>query len=285
MVDSQTFCNRFLVSEWKTHPTGHTVKWSLSQNICSSFYTDCWNIDSYHESSTADKVALSLPQICPLQLQLGDMLFVSSETSFQSHGMNLANVSLEEFIRCPQPTDFPPHQLIFDYGLSGMHQIDPKWLGIGTHYFAEVPIQGPLLCHFGLRLNVTVKPHICQEFSNSPFCSGHGKCLSHIWDEAYNCHCSQHYSGQFCQEIDKCSSKPCYNHGICINTKNQREDDDNSYECICPPSFAGKNCSEIIGQCQRHSCGNGNCSSVSPNTFRCQCDKDAAGQKCIYYTQ
>ncbi|XP_063154004.1 protein eyes shut homolog [Candoia aspera] len=285
MVDGQTPCNRFLVSEWKTQPTVHIVNWSLSQNICSSFYTDCWNIDSYQESSTADNGALRLSQICPLQLQLGDMLFVSSEPSFQSHGMNLANVSLEEFIRCPQPTDFPQHQLIFDDRSSGMHQLDPKWLGIGTHYFAEVPVQGPLLCHFGLRLNVTVKPHICQGFSNSPFCSGQGKCLSHIWDEAYNCHCSQPYSGQFCQEIDQCSGNPCYNRGICISRKNQKEDDEDSYECICPPSFAGKNCSEIIGQCQQHSCGNGSCSNVSPNTFRCRCDKDSAGKKCIYCTQ
>lgn len=240
IVGGQTFCNRSLVSEWKTQPTVHTVKWSLSQDICSSFFTECWNIDSYHGNSTADNMPLRLSQICPLQLQLGDLLFVSSEPSFQSYGMNLANVSLEGFIRCPQPRDVHQHQLLFDHGLNGMHQIVPKWLGVGTHYFAEVPIRGPLLCHFGLRLNVTVKSHTCQKFSNSTFCSGHGKCLSHIWDGAYHCHCSHPYSGQFCQEIDKCSSKPCHNSGICISRKSQREDAEDSYECICPPSFAGK---------------------------------------------
>ncbi|XP_034292564.1 protein eyes shut homolog [Pantherophis guttatus] len=280
MVGGQTFCNRSLMSEWNTQPTLHTVKWSLSQDICSSFFTECWNIDSYHGSSTADNVPLRLSQICPLQLQLGDVLFVSSEPSFQSYGMNLANVSLEEFIRCPQPRDVHQHQLLFDHGLNGMHQIVPKWLGVGTHYFAEVPIRGPLLCHFGLRLNVTVKPHACQKFSNSTFCSGHGKCLSHIWDGAYHCHCSHPYSGQFCQEIDKCSSKPCHNSGICISRKSQREDAEDSYECICPPSFTGRNCSEIIGQCQQHCCGNGSCSNTSPNTFRCRCDKTATGPFC-----
>uniref|UniRef100_A0A8C7E4S0 EGF-like domain-containing protein n=1 Tax=Naja naja TaxID=35670 RepID=A0A8C7E4S0_NAJNA len=282
MVGGQTFCNRSLVSEWKTQPTVHAVKWSLSQDICSSFFTECWHIDSYHGSGTSDNVPLRLPQICPLQLQLEDLVFVSSEPSFQSYGMNLANVSLEGFIQCPQPSDVHQQQLLFDHGLSGMHQIVPKWLGIGTHYFAEVPIRGPPLCHFGLRLNVTVKPHACQKYSNSTFCSGHGKCLSHIWDEAYHCHCSHPYSGQFCQEIDKCSSKPCHNHGICISRKSQREDVEDSYECTCLPSFTGKiiNCSEIIGQCQRRSCGNGSCSNVSPNTFRCRCDKTATGPFC-----
>ncbi|XP_013920813.1 PREDICTED: protein eyes shut homolog [Thamnophis sirtalis] len=237
MVGGQTLCNRSLVSEWKTQPTVHTVKWSLSQDICSSFFTECWNIDPYHGSSTAGNVPLRLSQICPLQLQLGDLLFVSPEPSFQSYGMNLANVSLEGFIRCPQPRDVHRHQLLFDHGLSGMRQIAPKWLGVGTHYFAEVPIRGPLLCHFGLRLNVTVKSQACQKFSNSTFCSGHGKCLSRIWDGAYHCHCSHPYSGQFCQEIDKCSSKPCHNSGSCISRKSQREDVEDSYECICPASF------------------------------------------------
>ncbi|XP_032071054.1 protein eyes shut homolog [Thamnophis elegans] len=280
MVGGQTFCNRSLVSEWKTQPTVHTVKWSLSQDICSSFFTECWNIDPYHGSSTAGNVPLRLSQICPLQLQLGDLLFVSPEPSFQSYGMNLANVSLEGFIRCPQPRDVHRHQLLFDHGLSGMRQIVPKWLGIGTHYFAEVPIRGPLLCHFGLRLNVTVKPQACQKFPNSTFCSGHGKCLSHIWDGAYHCQCSHPYSGQFCQEIDKCSSKPCHNSGSCISRKSQREDVEDSYECICLASFTGRNCSEIIGQCHQHCCGNGSCNNISPNTFRCRCDKTATGPFC-----
>ncbi|XP_039211664.1 protein eyes shut homolog isoform X2 [Crotalus tigris] len=280
MVGGQTLCNRSLVSEWKAQPTVHTVKWSLSQNICSSFFTECWNIDSYPDSSTADNVPLRLTQICPLQLQLGDLLFVSSEPSFQSHGMNLANVSWEEFIQCPQPRDGHRHQLLFDHGLSRMHQIVPKWLGIGTHYFAEVPIRGPLLCHFGLRLNVTVKPHACQKFSNSTFCSDHGKCLSHIWDEAYHCHCNYPYSGQFCQEIDKCSSKPCYNHGICIRRKSQRKDVEDSHECICPPSFTGPFCEEPVKPCSSQPCQNEAVCHNNPSGYSCACPPGFLGPDC-----
>ncbi|XP_034966490.2 protein eyes shut homolog [Zootoca vivipara] len=276
IVDGQTVCKRSSTSEWKLQPTVHIVKWSLTQNICSNFYTDCWHIDV----NVVEHSALSHPQLCPLQLQLGDALFVSSEPSFQSHGMNLANVSLEEFIRCPQQTDIPQLQMVFGCRLSGMHQIDPQWLGVGTHYFTEVPNRGPLLCNLGLRLNVTVKPHLCQQSRSAPFCSGRGRCLSHIWEEAYNCHCNQLYSGQFCQEFDVCSSKPCYNNASCIRKGEKGELDTESYECICPPLFAGKNCSEIIGECQPHSCYSGSCHRVSSNTYRCHCNKYAAGPFC-----
>ncbi|XP_061482051.1 protein eyes shut homolog [Rhineura floridana] len=277
IVDGQTLCKRSSTSEWKMQPTVHVVKWSLTQNICSNFYKECWNIDADHEMNATENSALSNPQLCPLQLQVGDMLFVSSEPSFQSHGMNLANVSSEEFNRCPQQTDIPQMQFIFGCRLSGMHQIDPQWLGIGTHYFAE-----PFLCNLGLRLNVTVKPHLCQQSPSAPFCSGQGKCLSHVWEEVYWCHCDELYSGQFCQEFDVCSNKPCLNNGSCISKVKKGQRDAESYECICPPSLTGKNCSEIIGQCQPHSCHNGNCRSVSPNTYKCQCNEDSAGKKYIY---
>ncbi|KAH0622069.1 hypothetical protein JD844_024011 [Phrynosoma platyrhinos] len=222
-------------------PKVHTVKWSLTQNICSNFYTDCWNVESDHERNVAEDVSLNNPQICPLHLQLGDAVFISSEPSFQSHGMNLANVTVEEFLSCPKQAEVPKEQLIFGCRLSGMHQIDPKWLGTGTHYFIEVPAQGPLLCNLGLRLNVTVKSQLCQQSPSATFCSGHGKCLSHIWDEAYNCYCEQSYSGQFCQEFDVCFSKPCYNNASCIGKGKKGEHGEDSYVCICPPLFAGRN--------------------------------------------
>nr|XP_060608807.1 protein eyes shut homolog isoform X1 [Anolis sagrei ordinatus] len=281
LVDGQTICKRYpMISEWQTQPRVHTVKWSLTQDICSKFYTDCWSFDSDHAGNVIENMFLNNPQICPLQIQLGDAVFISSEPSFQSHGMNLANVTMEEFLFCPRQADVPQTQLIFGCRLSGMHQIDPKWLGTGTHYFAEVSAQGPRLCPLGLRLNVTVKPHLCQQSPSAPFCSGRGKCLSQIWDETYNCYCKQSYSGQFCQEFDVCSSKPCYNNASCIGKEKKGEHGEDSYECICPPLFAGKNCTEIIGQCQPSTCLNGNCSNISPNTYRCQCNKDTSGPFC-----
>uniref|UniRef100_A0A674KBT1 EGF-like domain-containing protein n=1 Tax=Terrapene triunguis TaxID=2587831 RepID=A0A674KBT1_9SAUR len=276
-ANGQIICERQMSVEWHTLPKHHIMKWTLMNNICSNFYTDCWNINTNIERNILEQQMLNVPQICPLQLQLGDSLFISSEASFQSHGMNLGNVSMEEFIRCP-PKDFLQDQLIFGCRLKGMHQVDPRWLGVGTHYFADVQTKGPPLCNLGLRLNVTVKQHFCQHSSNAPFCSRHGRCLSHVWEEAYNCHCSQQYSGRFCQEFDACSGKPCQNNASCIDTREGTIGD--SYECTCPSQFAGKNCSEIIGQCQPHACLNGNCSNVTPNTFLCECDKDFTGAFC-----
>lgn len=239
IVHGQTICKKYSASEWRTQPTVHVVKWSLTQTICFETYSDCWNTDTDLKGNPKEMMIPTHLQLCPLQLQLGDSLFVSSETSFQSYGMNLANVSFEEFMRCPQ--DVLQKQLIFGCRLRGMHQIDPKWLGVGTHYFVETPARGPPLCNLGLRLNITVKQQLCQHSPSAPFCSGHGKCLSHIWDEAYHCFCDPPYSGQFCQKPDVCYSKPCYNNASCVDRGGKGDNGRDSYECICPPLFTGKN--------------------------------------------
>ncbi|XP_014432807.3 protein eyes shut homolog [Pelodiscus sinensis] len=276
-ANGQKICERPMSVEWHTQPEQHIVKWTLMNNICSNFYTECWNINTNNERNMLEQKALNVPQICPLQLQLGDSLFISSEETFELHRINLGYVSLEEFIRCPTK-GFLQEQLIFGSRLRGMHQVDLQWLKAGTHYFAEIQTKGPLLCNLGLRLNVTVKQQFCQQSSNAPFCSRHGRCLSNIWEEAYNCRCSQQYLGRFCQEFDACSSKPCRNNAACIDTREGLIGD--SYKCVCHSQFAGKNCSEIIGQCQPHVCLNGNCSNVTPNTFLCKCNKDFTGPFC-----
>ncbi|KAK2544844.1 Eys [Columba livia] len=265
-----------MTAEWRVEPKPTVIKWTLRENICSDFYTECWNVNKTITGGISEEQNLIIPQICPLQLQLGDSLFISSEPSFQSYGMNLVNISREEFINCPK-TDVLQEQMIFVCQIRGLHQVDPNWLGVGTHYFAELHKRGPLLCNMGLRLNITVKQQFCQQSPNAPLCSGHGKCLSHVWEKAYNCHCFSQYSGRFCQKFDMCSTKPCHNNASCTEKSELSGD---SYECTCPPQFSGKNCTEIVGQCQSHTCFNGNCSNVSPNTFLCECDKDFAGPFC-----
>uniref|UniRef100_A0A8C3CEM6 EGF-like domain-containing protein n=1 Tax=Cairina moschata TaxID=8855 RepID=A0A8C3CEM6_CAIMO len=273
IVKGQIICERQMVAEWQLEPKPIVVKWTPRENICSDFYTECWKMN---KNTTREDKNLSVPQICPLQLQLGDSLFISSEPSFQSYGMNLVNVSKEEFINCPK-SGFLQEQLIFVCQIRGLHQVDPNWLGAGTHYFAELHKRGPALCKMGLRLNVTVKQQFCQQSPNSPLCSGHGRCLSHVWEKAYNCHCFPQYSGKFCQKFDMCSIKPCHNNASCTEKSEGTRD---SYECTCPPKFSGRNCTEIVGQCQPHTCLSGNCSNVTPNSFLCECDKGFTGPFC-----
>eukprot|EP00075_Anas_platyrhynchos_P021732 XP_027310985.1 LOW QUALITY PROTEIN: protein eyes shut homolog [Anas platyrhynchos] len=273
IVKGQIICERQMVAEWQVEPKPIVVKWTPRENICSDFYTECWKMN---KNTTREDKNLSVPQLCPLQLQLGDSLFISSEPSFQSYGMNLVNVSKEEFINCPK-SGFLQEQLIFVCQIRGLHQVDPNWLGAGTHYFAELHKRGPALCKMGLRLNVTIKQQFCQQSPNAPLCSGHGRCLSHVWEKAYNCHCYPQYSGKFCQKFDMCSIKPCHNNASCTEKSEGTRD---SYECTCPPKFSGRNCTEIVGQCQPHTCLSGNCSNVTPNSFLCECDKGFTGPFC-----
>uniref|UniRef100_A0A8B9UI07 EGF-like domain-containing protein n=1 Tax=Anas zonorhyncha TaxID=75864 RepID=A0A8B9UI07_9AVES len=276
IVKGQIICERQMVAEWQVEPKPIVVKWTPRENICSDFYTECWKMN---KNTTREDKNLSVPQLCPLQLQLGDSLFISSEPSFQSYGMNLVNVSKEEFINCPK-SGFLQEQLIFVCQIRGLHQVDPNWLGAGTHYFAELHKRGPALCKMGLRLNVTIKQQFCQQSPNAPLCSGHGRCLSHVWEKAYNCHCYPQYSGKFCQKFDMCSIKPCHNNASCTEKSEGTRD---SYECTCPPKFSGRNCTEIVGQCQPHTCLSGNCSNVTPNSFLCECDKGFTGKKTLFF--
>uniref|UniRef100_A0A6I8P8I5 EGF-like domain-containing protein n=1 Tax=Ornithorhynchus anatinus TaxID=9258 RepID=A0A6I8P8I5_ORNAN len=236
-TSGQMRCKQQMILEWNLYPKTVTVKWILTENICTYFYRDCWWIEAKSKGSTLGNEDFRVPQICPLQLQLGDSLFISSEPSFQSHGINLMNVSKEDFNNC-SPNSNAHSQIIFGCNLRGIHQVNSQWLGVGSHYFVTVQSGGPSLCNFGLRLNITVKAQSCQESPNGLFCSGHGRCLSWLWDEDYACHCLSPYSGKFCQEFDPCFHKPCHNHGVCMKKKEGFKKD--SYECSCLHQFAGK---------------------------------------------
>nr|KAF6462258.1 hypothetical protein HJG59_011296 [Molossus molossus] len=271
-TNGKATCKWRLVEEWHTQPSSYVVNWTLTENICVDLYGDCWVEDINIEMSTSGKQAV--PQICPLQIQLGDILLISSEPSLHSPEMNLMNVSEASFIDCLQNAT-TEEQLLFGCKLRGLHTVNPQWLTVGTHYFITVMASGPLLCQLGLRLNVTVKEQFCQEHLNSEYCSGHGKCLTEIWSKTYNCHCEPPFSGKYCQELDACFYIPCKNNGSCINKWNEQ-----GYECICPPPFTGINCSEIIGQCQPHICFHGNCSTITANSFICEYEEPFSGPFC-----
>uniref|UniRef100_A0A8D1PHM8 EGF-like domain-containing protein n=1 Tax=Sus scrofa TaxID=9823 RepID=A0A8D1PHM8_PIG len=275
LINGKTTCKRHLVEEWRTQPSSYVVNWTLTENICLGVYGDCWFGDVNAKINTSENHVV--PQICPLQIQLGDILVISSEPSLEYPEINLMNVSEASFIDCLQNTT-TEDQLLFGCKLKGMHIINSHWLSVGTHYFITVMANGKSLCQLGLRLNVTVKEQFCQEYQSSELCSGHGKCLTEVWSKTYSCHCQGPYSGKYCQELDPCSYKPCKHNGSCINkgeTWNKQ-----GYECICYPPFTGINCSEIIGKCQPHIHFHGNCSNVASNSFICECEEPFSGSLC-----
>lgn len=231
-INEKTTCKWQLVEEWHAQPSSYVVNWALTENICMDAYGDCWFEDINTKMSTSGNLAV--PQICPLQIQLGDNLVISSEPSLHSPELNLINVSEASFIDRLQNTT-AEEQLLFGCKLKGMHTVNSQWLTVGTHYFITVMASGPSLCQLGLRLNVAVKEKFCQEYLNSEYCSGHGKCLTEIWSKTYNCHCETPFSGKYCQEVDACSYKPCKNNGSCINKREKWNEQ--GYECICPPPF------------------------------------------------
>ncbi|XP_070370729.1 protein eyes shut homolog [Equus asinus] len=275
VINGKMTCKWQLVEEWHTQPSSYVVNWTLSENICTDFYGDCWFGDVNTKMSPLGNQVV--PQICPLQIQLGDILVISSEPSLQSPEINLMNVSEASFIDCVQNAT-TEDQLLFGCKLKGMHTVNSQWLSVGTHYFITVMANGPSLCQLGLRLNVTVKEQFCQEPLHSEFCSGHGKCLSEVWSKVYSCHCQPPFSGKYCQEVDACSHKPCENNGSCINKRGKWNKQ--GYECICHPPFTGINCSEIIDQCQPYVCFHGNYSNITTNSFICECDEPFSGPFC-----
>ncbi|XP_059971085.1 protein eyes shut homolog [Mesoplodon densirostris] len=268
-------CKRHLVEEWRTQPSTYVVNWTVTENICLEFYGDCLFGDVNTKMNTSGNQVV--PQICPLQIQLGDILVISSEPSLQYPEINVMNVSEASFIDCLQNTT-TEDQLLFGCNLKGMHTVNSQWLSVGTHYFITVMPSGPSLCQLGLRLNVTVKEQFCQEYLSSELCSGHGTCLTEVWSKIYSCHCQPPFSGKYCQELDSCSCKPCKNNDSDINKREKWNIQ--GYECVCHPQIKGINCSEIIGQCQPHICFHGNCRNIIANSFICECEEPFSGPFC-----
>ncbi|TEA34703.1 hypothetical protein DBR06_SOUSAS9510028, partial [Sousa chinensis] len=232
-INGRTTCKRHLTEEWRTQPSTYVVSWTVTENICLEFYGDCWFGDVNTKMNTSGNQVV--PQICPLQIQLGDILVISSEPSFQYSEINVMNVSEASFIDCLQNTT-TEDQLLFSCNLKGMHTVNSQWLSVGTHYFITVMPSGPSLCQLGLRLNVTVKEQFCQEYLSSELCSGHGTCLTEIWSKIYSCHCQPPFYGKYCQELDSYSFKPCKNNGSGINKREKWNKQ--GYECICHPQIS-----------------------------------------------
>lgn len=242
-LGGQAICNRTAPREWRTQPQSTTVKWTLMENTCTSL-TQCHGEqiegDEGMHSQTPNASLSGPSQLCPLELQLGDTLYMVADATLEEYGLNLVNVSKEAFDSCSVAQPHPAQCLFFG-DINGTVQVEPKWLTSGAHYFVASHERSSQLCKLGLRLKVSVKEQNCQASPLVRLCSGNGLCRTNIRSHAYTCECHKHYSGRFCEKYDVCSENPCLNGATC-GSHGSSNPNVHSYECSCSPGFTGKFC-------------------------------------------
>nr|XP_009305790.1 protein eyes shut homolog isoform X2 [Danio rerio] len=277
-VYSQVTCRRATSREWHTQPKNISVRWTLMENTCSSL-TQCWSSFAETNGHFWTTGPYHFPQLCPLELQLGDLLFVSADGTLEQHGVQLIKVSKEEFDKCAilEPRK---EQLVFASSINGTLQVESKWLMSGLNYFTIINRGSSHLCRFGLRIAVLVKPQLCQSSPLLRLCSGKGECRTTLKDDSFTCRCHKHFSGRYCENVDGCYEQPCLNGGTCLS-EGSAYTDLPPYTCLCPAPFTGVNCSEIIGNqnCSKW-CKEGACLKVSSTSYRCECFTGYTGTYC-----
>ncbi|XP_049592179.1 protein eyes shut homolog [Syngnathus scovelli] len=268
-----TSCKKNFALEWHQDQIIIQMNWTLMENMCGSI-KECWG------SGRDDlNVPVNLPQICPLQLQLGDKLLLVPDETLMSYGVRLLNVSKDNFESC-STNGLARDQLIFPQHINRSEEVDSKWLELGHRYFIGLHDDDTQLCKHGLRLNVLVKTQLCQASPLLPLCSGKGICQTDNLEDTYSCRCHRHYSGRFCEKFDPCLDNPCKNKGVCLSN-GSAELNHRMYKCLCPPHFTGTTCSEVIGKenCDRV-CTKGTCVQVSSNSYACTCGAELSDLPC-----
>ncbi|XP_067277909.1 protein eyes shut homolog [Pseudorasbora parva] len=277
-VYGQVTCRRATSREWHTQPKNISVRWTLMENTCSSL-TQCWNRQTETNGYLWTTGPYNFPQLCPLDLQLGDVMLVSADRKLQQYGIQLINVSKEEFENCLilEPRK---EQLVFANSINGTLQVESKWLTSGMIYFMVVHRGSSHLCRLGLRIALLVKPQHCQSSPLLRLCSGKGQCKTTFKDDSFSCQCHKPFSGQYCENADGCYERPCLNGGTCVN-KRTAFTELPPYECLCLAPFTGVNCSEITGHqnCSK-GCKEGACVQVSTTSYRCECFTGYTGTYC-----
>lgn len=233
-IHCQMICNRRASQGWQLEQHTIQMKWSLTGNICGSV-TECWDLQGGGESAGHP---FNFPQICPLQLQHGDKLLMSADETLKSYGVRLLNVSKDDFESCSTGRQ-TEDQFIFPHNLNESEHVEAKWLIPGHRYFIALHEGDAQPCTLGLRLNVSVRTHLCEASALLPLCSGNGVCRAGLWEDAYHCQCHHQHSGRFCEKSDACLDNPCENKGVCLSN-GSTEPNHRAYKCLCPPHFTGK---------------------------------------------
>uniref|UniRef100_K1R4H3 Neurogenic locus notch-like protein 1 n=1 Tax=Magallana gigas TaxID=29159 RepID=K1R4H3_MAGGI len=99
-------------------------------------------------------------------------------------------------------------------------------------------------------------------------CQNGGTCQD--GPNGFQCHCSNKFSGEFCEKVIKCVDTPCV-HGTCQDTST-------GFNCNCDPKFSGFTCDTPI-KCTSNPCIHGTCSDT-PLGYNCHCEEKYTGTKC-----
>jgi hypothetical protein len=110
--------------------------------------------------------------------------------------------------------------------------------------------------------------------------SGHG-----IAADVYRCTCTPGWTGGNCAvDTDECSSKPCQNSGVCIDSNvADGAVPVGAYRCNCSSTWIGTNCSAPAPPpaCVSQPCVNGRCADLgSWKSYRCKCSPGFSGINC-----
>ncbi|KAL4238349.1 endocardial cushion cell development [Mactra antiquata] len=108
---------------------------------------------------------------------------------------------------------------------------------------------------------------------SSGICGPHGICTSRPGGR-FDCSCADGFTGQFCHEnINDCSSSPCYNYGTCVDLIN-------SYQCICGDGWEGGHCNINKNDCKPNPCRNDGLCIDLVDGYVCQCTDGWKGKTC-----
>lgn len=236
IISSQLTCRRPRYHDWHPQPRNITLRLSFVENTCKNVH-QCWNgiLESTREHCPDRSYAF--PQLCPLEVQFGDALFAFADPTLEQHGVNLINVSREEFDSCL--TEQVLNQHLFASSMNGSMQVASKWLSPGVHYFTATQKGSRHLCQLGLRFSVLVKEQHCQSSPHLRLCSGKGVCRANAGQLAYGCRCHKPYTEPYCDALDMCSEDQCLNGGICVSN-HSAQPGQASYHCLCPAGFTGE---------------------------------------------
>lgn len=99
--------------------------------------------------------------------------------------------------------------------------------------------------------------------------------------DAYRCLCVPGTGGLHCaDDIDECTSAPCMNGAVCIESHNSTVLALGVYNCNCTAGWDGENCADDIDECTSMPCLNNATCSDGIDSYNCSCVAGFNGTDC-----